>query len=218
MQSLDAEIVTHDDDVKDNLSTLQDLINNIGAMDISDILGALYEMEGNLTAIDLSLVQDIEDVEDAVEGFVMDIQGDMDAINATLDELQKLQDILDDLAALDTALEQGNDELKAEIDEIPTEKKEEEEGFGMVEVLLIVIFVLLLVNLLVGLMGRKGEKEGGMEALPEKRAKPESKETWEEPEEESFGEEEEVDVWEEPEEEFEEETEQDLEDDELSEE
>jgi hypothetical protein len=211
MKGVDADIMAHDDDVKENLTTLQDLINNIGNMDLSEILRALFELEGNLTAIDTSLAQDIEDVEDAVEEFIIDIQGDLDAINATLEELQKLQDILDDLGELDTALTQGNEELKAEIDEIPTEKKEEEEGMGTTELLLIVVLVLLIVNILISLMKGKS-KDDGSGSLPDERIEPKSRaleqeeERWEEPEDESveddFVEPEEID------EDFEEETEE----------
>jgi Na+-transporting methylmalonyl-CoA/oxaloacetate decarboxylase gamma subunit len=181
MQDLDADIVTHDDDVKENLTTLQDLMDNIGGMDISEILSALSEMEGNLSAFDTILALDIGDIKDSVDIFQQDVEGRLAAINTTLDELEKLQTIIDDLADLDQALTQSKDELKADIDEIPTESKEEE-GFGMAEGLLIVLLVLLIINLLVMLMSKGKTSE--VKAEPEPRSEDlEEDEEWEELEE-----------------------------------
>jgi flagellar biosynthesis/type III secretory pathway M-ring protein FliF/YscJ len=90
--------------------------------------------------------------------------------------LAKLDSILTDIGELD----QGLQDAQASIDDIPTEKKEEE-GFGIAEGLLLVVIVLLIINLLVTLMGRK-RRERGVEVIPEEEVEPESMALEEEPE------------------------------------
>jgi len=159
MQDLDADIVSHDDDVKQNLTTLQDLINNIGAMDLSDIMMALADLEGNLSAYDTVLASDIAYVQDSVVNFQTDIEGRLEEINDTLDEIAKLEDIMVELEALETNILAGQQQLDDEINEIPTEKEEKEEGFGLAVGLLIVVILLLLVNLLLTFTGKGKNKE-----------------------------------------------------------
>jgi hypothetical protein len=63
-----------------------------------------------------------------------------------------------DLEKLDTDLENAEEEIQANIDEIPTDK-EGEMDFGMTEGLLILVLILLVIILLVTLMhrGKAGE-------------------------------------------------------------
>jgi hypothetical protein len=127
-------------------------------LDITELSQKLFDLEGNLSAHDSNLAIDIAYIQSSVDNFKTETEGKLEKINDTLDEMNKMQDILDDLVELDMALTQGNEELQQSIDEIPKEE-EPKEGFGLVEGLLIVVIILLIVNLLALLLLRKSESK-----------------------------------------------------------
>lgn len=202
-----SDLQSHDDitgqnhsDIKDKLDQL--LSGGIGAEGIEELKTMLTNLAANVSTYNESIAQDIEGVVDEIDDFKTGTNQRLTTINSTLDDLAKLDSILTDLGELDQDLQAA----QTSINEIPTEK-EEEEGFGIAEGLLIIVIVLLIINLLFTLMGRKG-RESGMEVIPEEEVEPESMELEEEPE-----------VEEEEIEEFEEEPEEEeLEEEELEEE
>ncbi len=176
-----SDLQSHDDitgqnhsDIKDKLDQL--LSGGIGAEGFEELKNMLINLAANVSTYNESIAQDIEGVVDEIDNFETGTTQRLAAINSTLDDLAKLDSILTDLSELNQDLQAA----QASINEIPTEK-EEEEGFGIAEGLLIVVIVLLIINLLFTLMGRKG-RESGAEVIPEEEVEPESMELEEEPE------------------------------------
>jgi hypothetical protein len=170
-----SELQSHDDitgqnhtDIKDKLDQL--LSGGIGAEGIEELKTMLINLAGNLSEHNQSIANDIMNVVNEIEDFETQTSQKLDDVDNTLDDLAKLDSILTDLGALDQNLQ----DAQASINEIPTEK-EEEEGFGIAEGLLIVVIVLLIINLLLTLMGRKG-RESGVEVIPEEEVEPEIEE------------------------------------------
>jgi hypothetical protein len=172
MQDLDADIVSHDNEVNGNLSTIEDLIGSIGAMDVSDIMIALADLEGNLTQIDNDMAQDVADIGQDVENFQTDTEDRLDKINTTLLELEKLDDIVADLEALETNVAEGHQQLEEDINEILTEK---EEGTGseltlmLVLMFIIMIVIMIMVLFMKGMGGKSGMGDHeAMMSMPQK--------------------------------------------------
>ena len=106
-----------------------------------------------------SVEMSIEDANTTLHQQLASISGDhvtspakLDAINQTLAQLSKLDDILADLTALDQALEDAETELTAEL-----QAEEPEEGMNINTILLALVLVLLILNLLMNMRGDKGE-------------------------------------------------------------
>jgi hypothetical protein len=158
------------EDHSDIISQLDDLLaGGIGAEGIADLKTMLVNLAANLSDHNQSIADEIIETVNKIETFEEDTDQRLEVINNTLDDLDKLQTILEDLKDLDSDLKSA----QASIDEIPKEKEEEGKEFGMTESLLIIIIVLLIINLLVTLMGRKGQK-GGSETLLEEETETES--------------------------------------------
>ncbi len=184
---------SHDTNTGDNhsdiIGKLNDLLaGGIGAEGIEELKTMLINLAGNLSEHNQSIADDIMDVVADIEDFETQTSQKLDDIDNTLDDLAKLDSILTNLDELDQNLQAA----QSSIDEIPTEK-EEEEGFGIVEGLLFVVIVLLVINILVTLTSGRRRNVGGEEAIPAEEVEPEGEELkeveeWEEPEEELEGE------------------------------
>ncbi len=164
---ISSAIQLHDEstgeDHSDIISQLDDLLaGGIGAEGIADLKTMLVNLAANLSDHSQSIADDILEVVNIIETFEEETDQRLEGINSTLDDLAKLQTILDDLNDLDSDLQSA----QTSIDEIPKEKEEGEE-FGITHSLLIVVIVLLIINLLVTLMGRKGETGGPRTLLEE---------------------------------------------------
>jgi hypothetical protein len=166
-----SELQFHDSKTGQNHSDIIDMLNDllsggIGAEGIADLKTMLTNLAGNLSATNQSIADDILGVVGDIDEFERETNEKLDEINETLADLTKLDNILTELGLLDSALKDAEENLEQEINEIPTDKAEDEERIGFTELLIIIVIVLLIVNLLVGLMGMKRKGEGSNDQNP----------------------------------------------------
>lgn len=197
----------HDENTGENHSDIkyvldQLLSGGIGAVGLEELKDMLIDLAGNLSDVNQSIANDILGVVDDIESFEADTSQKLEDIDTTLNDLAKLDSILGDLQDLEDSIE-----------DVSAEDEDEEEGFGLVEILLIIVLVLLVINLLVTMMGGRRGKAGFEEGIPEEEVEPES-EDFEEEEGEFEGEENEEEGEEEEWEEYEEEPEEEIEEEE----
>lgn len=170
ISGISSTLLLHDENTGENHTEIQNMLDNllddVGAIELEELKIMLTNLAENVSLYNESIAQDIEDVVDDIGYFEDEAGQRLNAINDTLDDLAKLDTLLTDLGDLDTDLQTAEDEIQASIDEIPDDKKEEEE-FGMAEGLLIVVLVLLIINLLVMLMGRGKASGAKVESLKE---------------------------------------------------
>jgi parallel beta-helix repeat protein len=168
-----SSIQLHDNKTADNHSQIVSDLNNIisggtDEVDLSELKAMLTNLALNLSTSNESLASDLMTISDDISSFENQMAQDLDQVNAALQDLDDIQNIITKLNNLNTNLTTGNDQLEEKIDQIPKEKGEEEEGFGLTQILLILVLVLVLINLLVMLLGRK--KGGSQGVLPEEKA------------------------------------------------
>ncbi|UCE37617.1 MAG: FG-GAP repeat protein [Thermoplasmata archaeon] len=170
---LDA-LTTHDQntgqDHSDLQSQLDEILQDLGELELGELKSKLSNLAQNVSYFNESIAEDIWQVIQGIGYFEKNASHKLAAINSTLDDLAKLEQILTDLRNLDTELQNAVDELKTSIDNIPKEEKAEEEGFGLTELLLIIVLVLLIINLIMMLMGGRG-KASNVKNIPEERVK-----------------------------------------------
>jgi hypothetical protein len=182
-----SDLQTHDidsgQDHSDIITKLDNLLaGGIGAGGIDEIKAMLLNLAENLSVHNQSIAEDVIEVVNDIGDFEDGSSGRLEEINGTLDDLTKLQDILDDIDVLKQDLQTAEDQIQNSIDEIPKEKEEGEDGFGITEGLLIIVLVLLLINILITLMGRKGKPSVSQE-IEEEKIEPETSQIEDESEE-----------------------------------
>ncbi|UCG68719.1 MAG: hypothetical protein JSV09_13080, partial [Thermoplasmata archaeon] len=171
---VDGLLISITDDVIGMNASLSDQLTGL-LDDITTDDDALREwLEIVLDAIDANLTETDSSLQ-AQLGQLNNNVSSLDDMEATFNNLAKLNNILNNLSALDDHLDEVNEDLQGSIDEVSSEKGEE---MGMAEGLLIIVIILLVIILLMMLMGRKEKKPDVPESIRE----------FEEPEETEIGE------------------------------
>jgi hypothetical protein len=161
LSDITSQLQTHDIITGQNHSDIIEKLHELteggtGEMDLGELQAMLASLATNVSSFNESIATDMDLVGQNIDSFETNTNEKLTAINNTLSDLTHMENILKDLEILNQSLTSGNQQLKESIDEIPTEKQEEE-GFGATEGLLVVVLVLLIINLLVMLKGRKGQ-------------------------------------------------------------
>jgi hypothetical protein len=163
-------LALHDINSGENHSDIKTILNDlltggIGTEGFDDLITMLTNLALNLSSVNQSIANDLFDLVDEIETFQDDFEEGLQNISLTLDDMSKLQDILDDLNELDTDLQAAQES----IEDIPTEEKDDG-GTDLSPVigLLFVVIVLLAINMILSLMGvGKGKSEP--ETLPDEK-------------------------------------------------
>jgi uncharacterized Zn finger protein (UPF0148 family) len=126
----------------------------------------------NLSLHDYTIGKDLEDVQEKVNEFEEDTNAKLSEINETLKDLDKLDQLLIDIADLDSDLIAAESDIQSSIED--SDKGDgEDAGFGIAEGLLIVVIVLLVLILLLLLMGRgSGGKASSESSNPKNPGNP----------------------------------------------
>jgi hypothetical protein len=127
---------------------------------IDDLKTRLINLANDLSSHNQTIADDIMDVVNDIDAFEDNINQQLLDINTSLDQLARLQEILDDLADLDQSLEQAEESIQDSVDDRST-RDEDEEHFFMIELFLIILFILLIANLIATIiMGKRRKGEG----------------------------------------------------------
>jgi hypothetical protein len=163
IDNISSDLQSHDtssgQDHSDIIAILNDLPGGSGEIDLEELKTMLTDLAQNVSTYNESLSGDIEDSIDKIDEFETKTNQQMTAINGTLDDLAKAENVLDKLQALNNTLGTQNQQLQDSFDEIPTEKAEEEKT-DMTDTLLLLVLILLIINLLMMILGSK-RKNGG---------------------------------------------------------
>ena len=156
---ISSDLLLHDQNTGQDHSDIIGLLNAVldGQIEkerIAELRTMLIDLAGNLSEHDQAIADDIMDVVSDIDEFETETDRQLTLINTTLEDLEKLEEILGDLEALDQSLEQAEDEIQDSIDERST-KKEDEERFVMIELFLIILLILLVINMILTALTRK---------------------------------------------------------------
>ena len=154
------------DDLLLNLSsvnaTLSDEIQDLLVSITDDVIGMNASLSDELTSLLNDMTTDSKALRTWFELVLTEMDANLTATNNSLAYLAKWEDVLTELDALDQALQDGNAQLQDSIDEVSVDKAEEE-GIGLVEILLVVVLAVLFIDLVATLMGRRGGRAGRLE-------------------------------------------------------
>jgi hypothetical protein len=187
--NISSDLLNHDtstgQDHSDIITILNGLQGDIGDADLEELKAMLTDLAQNVSTYNESLAGDIEEVIGSMGEFEVQTSQQMAAINSTLNDIAKAEEVLKELQDLDDALDAQNQQLQDSFDEIPTEKAEEEKT-NMTDTLLMLVLVLLIINLLMMILGSRRKNAGvgntiSDNKIKQKSAKPEL-ESEEEPE------------------------------------
>ena len=154
-------IQAHDVNTGQNHSNIMDAINNLLASgidmtEIQEIQTMLVNLASNLSSTDQSIANDILGVVNDIDVFQIDSSQRLGDINVTLEDLDKLDNILSELTALDQSLQQAQDELGGSIDD---SSGEETSKIDLNTMLLGILLVLVIVSMLMNLASRGKSKD-----------------------------------------------------------
>jgi hypothetical protein len=160
------------DDLLLNLSslnaTLSDEIQDLLMSITADVIGMNASLSDELTPLLNDMTTDSKALRTWLELVLTEMDSNLTATNNSLAYLAKWEDVLTKLDALDQALQDGNQQLQTSIDDVSADKAEDE-GIGLIEVLLVVVLVVLCIDLLVTLTGRRGGRAGRLETQSNKQ-------------------------------------------------
>jgi hypothetical protein len=161
LSDISSNLITHDTITGQNHSEIIEKLDELigggaGGLDLDELKAMLANLAANVSSYNESIASDMDLVGQKIDSFETNTDEKLTAINNSLSDLTHLENILHDLETLNQSLASGNQQLQESIDDIPTEKQDED-AFGATEGLLIIVLVLLIINLMVMLMGRKGE-------------------------------------------------------------
>jgi hypothetical protein len=198
--NISSDLQIHDTSTGQDHSDIIDILNDLsaggGEIDLEELKTMLTDLANNVSTYNESLAGDIEDIIDDIGEFETLTSQQMAAINSTLDDLAKWEDVLGELQELDEALNEGNQQLQDSIEDIPSEKAEEDKT-DMTDTLLLLVLILLIINLLMMILGNRRKnadagntnfdneiKQESAEKEPESEGEPESE--TQEPDEDEF--------------------------------
>ena len=158
-----SDLLMHDQNTGQNhsdiIGLLLDLLDGqIEKEQIDDLRTRLINLANDLSGHNQTIADDILDVVNDIDAFEDNINQQLLDINTTLDQLARLQEILDDLVALDESLEQAEENIQDSVDDRST-RDEDEEHFFMIELFMIILFIILIINLIATIMMGKRKKE-----------------------------------------------------------
>ncbi|TET92030.1 MAG: hypothetical protein E3J35_00050 [Methanomassiliicoccales archaeon] len=147
---------SHDDSTGENHSDIKDMLNDllaggIGIAEIEELKTMLINIATNLSATNQSIANDVLNVANNIDSFQVDTSQRLEDINATLEDLSKLDDILGDLAALDQSLQQAEEQLGA----IEETSDEGVSRTDMNTILLVVVLILVIISIVMNLVLRR---------------------------------------------------------------
>jgi DNA repair exonuclease SbcCD ATPase subunit len=139
LQDLNSDIASHDAAVKGNLTGVSDLISDIEDLNISELDDNLSALAKSVSEHDKAISDDVSEIEQSVSDFEYKMDEKLTAINHTLSDLEKLDNILDDLIELDHSLQSADNMAQGNSDDGG--------GFMIAIMLLMVFFVILLLGM-----------------------------------------------------------------------
>ncbi len=117
ISALDQEIVSHDDDIKENIITLSDLMATLDQQSLEATSFIVTELAQNLSTHDDAIGADLLDMDGDITTFQDDVDAKLLLIDATLEDLDKLDSIITDLQELDLALQDAEAQLSSTIEQ-----------------------------------------------------------------------------------------------------
>jgi predicted GH43/DUF377 family glycosyl hydrolase len=156
---------SHDELTGQNHSDIIGILNDLvsggtPSMELDEIKALLENLADDVSMYNESIANDILKLVDDIVGFEGNMDTQLGRINDTIKNLEKIEDIINDLKDLDSDLQSAEDELQNSIDD-KSEEEAIEERVAFLEMLVMVVIILLIVNLLVTVIMGKGRKEKG---------------------------------------------------------
>jgi hypothetical protein len=138
LQIMDSEIIDHDSEVKEDINNLSSLVTDFNTMDLSDIDNKLSEIAQSVSEHDQQIGQEIMVLEQGVTGFNEEIEEKLIVINESLEDLEKLDDIIIDINEFDQSVQSSDGKAQ---------NTAEDQGMGLtvaIIMLMVLSFVLIL--------------------------------------------------------------------------
>jgi hypothetical protein len=137
LQIMDSEIIYHDFEVKEDITNLSGLVTDLNTMDLSDIDIKLSELAQSVSEHDLQIGQEIMVLEQWAAGFNEEIEEKLTVINESLEDLEKLDDIISDINEFDQSFQSSDGKAQ---------NTGEDQGMGLtlaIIMLMVLSFVLI---------------------------------------------------------------------------
>lgn len=162
------ELQMHDQTTGENHSEIIAMLEDLRTLKHNDLKTKLVNLAENISKHNQSIADDIWDVINDMDTFEAETNRQLQDINRTLADLAKLEIIVNDLEALDQALDIMEDELQDSLDDIST-KDEDGKRFMMIQLLLIIVIILLLVNMIITISSSLRKKHQDQHNTNQKR-------------------------------------------------
>jgi hypothetical protein len=157
LTDIQSGIQDHDDDTGQDhseiISYLEDLINNdnLQSQDLAGLKTMLTNLAEDLSGHNQSMADEILEVVNDIDKFEENTEDQMNDIEETLEDLARLEDIINDLEVLNQTLHAMNDELEESIED-KTKEEAIEDRVKFLEMLMMIVIILLIVNLVIVLV------------------------------------------------------------------
>jgi predicted nucleic acid-binding Zn-ribbon protein len=141
LQIMDSEIIDHDSEVKEDITNLSGLVTDLNTMDFSDIDNKLSELAHSVSEHDLQIGHEIMVLEQWIAGFNEEIEEKLTVINESLEDLEKLDDIISDINEFDQSFQSSDGKAQ---------NTGEDQGMGLT--LAIIMLMVLSIVLVLGMI------------------------------------------------------------------
>jgi hypothetical protein len=144
VSSVLARLETFEADISELKILLNDTINSLSTMTLSELSNKISELSADVSEYNSTMAYELSDLNSGITNFLSYFSQKLAGIDNTLDDLDKMDDILIDLRSLDEKLrnletDTGQDELKVDIEDSPQTNLQ---TFILIMILIMLLFIL----------------------------------------------------------------------------
>ncbi len=133
--------------IRDDLVTLSELTTNLNEHTLSELSSLLDSLASDIEGLDAGLSEKLRGIASNITSFRADMGAELGDINQTLQDLEKLDTLINDLSDLDSDLGLAKKELDSSIDE--TGDKTQRSSMVIMGLVIVVLVLLTIILLLV---------------------------------------------------------------------
>jgi hypothetical protein len=154
--AMESNLTAGETESRDEIAALSSLVSSLHELTLEELSTGLEGLATQLGDHDSALSTKLADMADRVRAFEANITAETDGIDSTLEDLARLDVIVDDVRKLDTDLARAQEEIE---DQVVTAK---EENLGRSTINMVLLFVVLVLALVIVLMVLKMRRMGPM--------------------------------------------------------
>jgi hypothetical protein len=169
LAQMEGNLSSGNDDIRADISLLSKMTSDLSEHTLSELSGLLANLSADVSEFDEETATSLMELANSISAFEAETDADLTDINQTLEDLEKLNAIMNELDDLDQGLETAKDEVEASVEDASDEQMSKSNlNMGLIiGILVLAIIILILLFLMIradrGVEGPEMKEGGGDE-------------------------------------------------------